>query len=31
MGEPDEADNGNKQERLLLYEKQGGRIDGNER
>ena len=31
MGEIDEADNGNKQERLLLYEKQGGRTDGNER
>ena len=31
MGANDEANNGNKQERLLLYEKQGGLIDGNER
>lgn len=30
MGELNEADNGNKQERLLLYEKQGGTTDGNE-
>ena len=31
MGANDEANNGNKQERFLLYEKQGGTIDGNER
>ena len=31
MGANHEANNGNKQERFLLYEKQGGRTDGNER
>jgi len=31
MGATDEAINGNKQERFLLYERQGGRTDGNER
>jgi hypothetical protein len=31
MGANDEANNGNKQERFLLYEKQGGTPDGNER
>jgi hypothetical protein len=30
MGENDEANNGNKQERFLLYEKQGDRTNGNE-
>ena len=31
MGANDEANNGKKQERFLLYEKQGGTTDGNER
>ena len=31
MGASHEANNGNKQERFLLYEKQGGTTDGNER
>ncbi len=30
MGEPHEAKDRNKQERFLLYEKEGGRTDGNE-
>ena len=31
MGEYYEAQSRNKQERFLLYEKEGGRADGNER
>ena len=31
MGANNEANNGNKQERFLLYEKQRGGTDGNER
>ena len=30
MGASHEANDGNKQERFLLYEKQGDRTDGNE-
>ena len=30
MGDCDEAEKRNKQERFLLYEKEGGRKDGNE-